>query len=72
MKTPRFKIGTTFKPIGKGYVCTVTDILTTLKSSGEVHRVCYVATHLFCGQTVSNFDVPEATIARGLLTEPNP
>ena len=64
---PRFPIGTKFKPIGKDYVCTVTDFLITFNRAGEIVKRTYCATHQFCGQTISNNDIPEATIARGLI-----
>ncbi len=59
--------GTRFMPVGKrGDICTVTDMLTTTNLRGETVGVRYVATHLFCGQTVTNSDVAAATIARGI------
>ena len=64
---PRFAMGTKFKPIGKDYVCTVTDFLITFNTAGVIVKRAYCASHLFCGQTVTNTDVPEATIARGLI-----
>ena len=65
--TPRFKIGTNYTPVGKNYVCTVTDVLTTRNSKGEVVKIHYEATHEFMGQTLTEHDVLETTIARGLL-----
>jgi hypothetical protein len=67
---PRFKIGTTYKPIGRKHasVCTVVDIYTTTNLAGEIVRVNYVTSHEFCGQTVFEYDVGDTTIARGLLT----
>ena len=69
--TPRFKIGTTFIPCGRknGGLCTVVDILTTTNSKGDVVRIRYAATHEFMGQTLTDYDVPEVTIARGLQQE---
>ena len=64
---PRFPIGTKFKPIGKDYVCTVTDFLITFNTAGIIVKRAYCASHLFWGDTVTNTDVPEATIARGLI-----
>lgn len=67
---PRFKIGTTYKPIGRKHasVCTIVDIHTTTNAAGEIVRIRYVASHEFCGQTVFEYDVGDTTIARGLLT----
>lgn len=66
---PSYGIGTVFTPVGRKTknVCTVTDILTTRNTAGEVVKIRYVATHDFCGQTVTDHDVLEVTIARGLV-----
>lgn len=73
-QTPRFKIGTTFTPQGRkgAGVHTVTDVLTTRNSKGEVVKIRYEATHEFCGQTLTDTDVLETTIARGLISQPSP
>lgn len=73
-KTPRFKIGTTFRPVGQknDSVHTVVDIWTTRDSKGEVVKIRYEATHEFCGQTLTDTDVLETTIARGLISQPAP
>lgn len=63
----KFPVGTKFSPTGKDYVCTVTDFLVTRNLAGEVVRTRYVATHEFCGQLLTNNDIGETTIARGLL-----
>ncbi len=63
----RFPVGTKFKPIGKTYVCTVTDFLVTKNLAGEVVKICYVATYTYCGQPSTMRDVTETTIARGIL-----
>ena len=64
----RFPIGTKFASRGKHpRVCTVVDYLTTTNSLGEVVRVRYVATHEFMGQTISDNDVCETTIAIGFI-----
>lgn len=69
-REPKFGFGTKFKTRGKhSRVCTVTDILTTRNYAGEVVRIAYVATHEFCGQTVTDHDVCEVTVARGLIGE---
>ena len=69
--TPRFPVGTRYTPIGKNAVeCTVTDYHVTRNLAGEIVRFGYVAAHLFCGQTVRQFDIPESTIARGNPIKP--
>jgi hypothetical protein len=65
----RFPIGTQFKPRGKDYVCTVTDYWVTRNLAGEVVQSRYVATHEFCGQTVTNCDIVDPTIARGIIAK---
>lgn len=67
-----YRIGTQFKPVGRKHaqICTVTDILKTYNSKGELVDTRYVATHEFMGQTVTQRDVVAVTIARGLVSEP--
>ena len=61
-----YPIGTRFTPIGKNRAeHTVVDIHRTFNSHGELVKLFYVSTHLFCGQTVTNYEIPAATIARG-------
>lgn len=63
-----YEIGTKYTPVGRnGQQCTVVDILKTFNSAGELVRIRYVATHQFCGQTITDSDVCAATIARGLI-----
>lgn len=63
----RFPIGTKYQPVGKhAKLCTVTDQLTTTNSKGEIVSERYISTHEFCGATVTNHDVVDTTIARGL------
>lgn len=63
-----FAIGTQYKSGGKNVsVNTVTDILKTYNSKGELVQVRYVAEHQFAGQTVINRDVPTVSIQRGLI-----
>ena len=73
MKTHRFPIGTKFvrrDPLAASQrVRTVIDHLTTTNSKGDVVAIRYVASHSFCGQTVTESDVVDTTIARGLLPE---
>lgn len=64
----RFNIGQTFTTRGKSpRECTVIDILRTYNSAGEMVRLRYVATHTFMGQTVTDSDVCETTIAMGAV-----
>lgn len=66
VKLPRFKIGTKFKTRGKHKrECEVTDILYTFNSTGDLVMVRYVATHDFCGRSMTDYDVVETTIAMG-------
>jgi hypothetical protein len=68
MRTPQFKVGTQFMTSGKHpRLCTVTDIHTTTNLAGLVVKIRYVATHEFCGQTVTDSDVCDATIARNIV-----
>ena len=62
-------------PIGTQYLgrngkvkrlCTVVDQLTLTNSKGEVLRRSYITAHEFCGQQVTEHDVPDATIAKGV------
>lgn len=63
----KYSIGQQFKPIGKrSQLCTVVDILKTYNAKGELVKIRYVATHDFMGQVVTDYDVNEVTIARGI------
>jgi len=62
-REPRFAIGTRFNY--KTRVCTVTDILRTYNSAGDLVKIRYVAEHKFLGQIVTDSDVCETSIARG-------
>lgn len=63
-----YAIGTKFKTRHKQpKICTVTDILKTYNSKGELVKVRYVATHEFLGQVVTDNEVVETTIKMGLL-----
>jgi hypothetical protein len=63
-----YAIGTKFTTGGKHpKECVITDIHTTTNLAAEVVKVRYVATHQFCGQTVTDADVCAVTIARGLI-----
>ena len=65
------EIGTKFiKQRGKvknDRIETVTDILKTYNLAGELVKTRYVATHAFCGQTVTDSDVLGVTIQKGLI-----
>ena len=64
---PRFAIGQKYTTRGKNPLsCTVTDIIRTYNSNNELIHIRYVATHEFCGQIVTDRDVCETTIARGI------
>ena len=65
---PRFDIGTTFiRYSSKQKVPeTITDILTTTNSAGEVVKIRYVTKHQFCGQSITDVDVCDATISRSI------
>jgi len=63
-----FDLGTTFKKQGrkdKDRIYTVEDIYTTTNIAGHVVKQRYVASSTFCGQKVTDRDIPSATIARG-------
>lgn len=68
-ETPRFPVGTQFIPIGRKekILHTVTDYHVTRNLAGEIVKCNYVSTHEFCGQKITTIDLPEATIARGLI-----
>ena len=67
MKHP---VGTKFKSGGKcPRICTVTDFFTVTNLAGEIVRQYYVAEHEFMGQTVTNYEVPQASIDRHKITE---
>jgi len=65
-------IGTQFikqrgKLTNKERVETVTDILKTYNSVGELVKTRYVAEHDFLGQKVTDRDVCLITIVKGLI-----
>jgi len=63
-----YPIGTRFMTNGRHpRLCTVTDVLRTYNSKGELVRLRYVATHELLGQPVTDCDVVATTIAKGLL-----
>ena len=68
-ETFRFPIGTKFMTRnGKvSRVCTVSDHMTVTNSQGIVVKRYYQATHEFCGQSVTDHEVCDTTIARNLV-----
>ena len=66
---PRFAPGTQYIPQGRKHpdLHTVTDVLTTRNLAGALVSIRYVSTHTFLGQTLTNCDVIDPTIARGLV-----
>jgi hypothetical protein len=68
---PKFKVGQKYWSSGKHpRLCTVTDIWLTYNATGELVKTRYVATHEFLGQTVTDSDIVETTIARSLSVRP--
>jgi hypothetical protein len=64
---PRFQIGQQYFTRHKApRLCTITDILYTTNNDGELVKIRYIATHELMGQTVTDNDVVETTIAMGL------
>ncbi|WP_020472406.1 hypothetical protein [Zavarzinella formosa] len=65
-RLPRYKIGHQFLSRGKNpRLCTITDILATTNSKGDVVKIRYVATHEFMGQVLTDHDVCDAAVAIG-------
>ena len=65
-RQPRFVVGTQFMTRGKApRLCTVVDIWRTYNTAGELVKLRYVATHELMGQTLTDYDVVETTIAMG-------
>lgn len=75
MTAHRFPIGTRYttrhgtgrKAFSREH--TIVDQLTTLNAAGDVVDLRYVCAHEFCGQTVTESDVCDTTIARALFAE---
>ena len=68
MEAIKFSIGQQFKTRGKHpRLCTITDILRTYNSVGDLVKVRYVAEHEFMGQVIADTDVCETTVAMGLV-----
>lgn len=63
----KFPIGTQYMPMRRNTrLCTIVDIHKTYNNDGDLVKTTYVATHEFCGQTITETDVSETTIARGI------
>lgn len=70
MPEARFHIGQQFMTRGRNpRLCTITDILRTFNAAEQLVQTRYVATHEFMGQTVTDRDVCETTIAMGALQD---
>jgi len=68
--TSEIKIGQKYRTRDKHpRICTVTDILRTYNNAGQLVSVAYVTQHEFAGQTITDYNVPAATINRGMLAE---
>lgn len=67
----RFPLGTQYliKRNKSAQLCTVTDQLTVTNSRGDIVREYYTSVHDFCGQTVTNYEVLDTTIALNLTPE---
>jgi hypothetical protein len=64
----KYPIGTKFKTRGKHpKECVVVDYLTTTNLNGDIVKQRYVAQHEFLGQVLTDYDVVETTISRGLV-----
>lgn len=65
--TARYSIGQQYKTRGKHpVVCTIVDIHRTYNNAGELVKLRYVSTHEFMGQTLTDYEVVDATVARGI------
>ena len=61
----KIRIGTVYTS-RNGHICIVSDIWNTFNHAGELVRTRYVTEHTFLGQIVTERDVLEITIRRGL------
>jgi hypothetical protein len=63
----KYPIGTKYKTAGKHpRICTVVDFIRLVNSKDEIVGWHYVSSHEFCGQTVKEYNVPEASVAMGI------
>lgn len=68
MTNPDDLIGVVFKTRGKApRTCKVVDVLRTYNSKNELVKVRFVATHDFCGQSITDSDICKATIDMGRI-----
>jgi hypothetical protein len=68
---PNFAIGTEYMTRGKcPHKCIVTDVLKTYNYKNELVKIRYMSTHEFMGQTVTDYDVLEVTVAMGEIKKP--
>lgn len=66
----RFKIGQKYILRGKRQdICTVIDIHKTFNNAGELVKLRYVSQHNFIGQKMTDYDVTDTAIARGISNE---
>ena len=64
----RFPVGTQYMSSGKHpHLCTVVDLYVTRNLAGEMVAMRYVAEHEFCGHMIRDYDVVDATIAKGIV-----
>lgn len=64
----RFKVGDKFYHSFKfKIVATIVDIHKTYNLANELVKVRYVATHPFNGQTITDYDVIDTTVARNFI-----
>jgi len=68
---PQFKIGTKFIKSGKKNkaIETVIDIHTTKNVKGDVVKIVYVSEKDFAGGKIKDYEVPQSTVARGIVKE---
>jgi len=60
-------VGTQYLSHGKyPNLCTISDILTTYNSKGELVSTRYEATHVFLGAIVSETNIVAPTVAKGV------
>ena len=65
---PQFAIGQQFMTrCREPHLCTIIDVHKTYNAAGELVKYRYVATHEFMGQTLTDCEVPEAMVARGII-----
>lgn len=66
----RFPIGTKYTTGGKHpRIATITGQHTTIDQDGNVVRERYVSVHEFLNRVIQETDIPDTTVARGLLPE---